>query len=461
MLSKIIENERDLQDGFSKILLINPPLFTILSKYKKSQTNIWPPIGLLSVASFLRNKGVEVEFLDLVMLNKPIEELLDKISRLNPQLIGLTCMSTQFPVCVNIARLLKKNFDIPIAFGGVHPTVEPEEVLSEPCVDFVIRGEGEMSIYNLVSALATNTSLDNIKGLGYKDRNGGLIINPLQEPIKDLDRLPLPAYDLLNMERYIKYNQLECGFRAISMIVSRGCIFPCSFCATKAVHGSHVRSRSPARVIKDIKQLTDEYDIEGVWFKDSTFTINREWILKLCKELIKKEVNIKWSCNTRTDKVDLFLLKSMKEAGCQSIWFGVESGSIEILKNLKKPIPIEITKKAFEMCKEIKIEPRAFFMLGSPGERIETIKQTLDLAQELYKLGCKHIHWHIFNPLPGSELYRNLKKKGYKCVDYSAIRFDKATYGTEFLNTKQINQIYNIILDHFPNNSRILKSLKW
>ncbi len=132
-----------------------------------------------------------------------------------------------------------------------------------------------------------------------------------------------------------------------------------------AVHGSHVRSRTPAQVIEDIKQLLGEYDIEGVWFKDSTFTINKKWVLELCNHLLGEEIDIKWSCNSRVDTIDFNLLKSMKEAGCQSIWFGVESGSSEILKNLKKPIPIEITEKIFEMCEKIKIEPRAFFYARS------------------------------------------------------------------------------------------------
>lgn len=194
-------------------------------------------------------------------------------------------------------------------------------------------------------------------------------------------------------------------------------------------------------------------------YEDSTFTINKKWVLELCDRLVGEKIDIKWSCNSRVDTIDLNLLKSMKEAGCQSIWFGVESGSSEILKNLKKPIPIEITKKVFEMCEEIKIEPRAFFMLGALGERIETIKQTIDLAQELYEFGCKHIHWHIFNPLPGSELYRNFKEENYTCLDWSAIRFDRATYDTEFLTAKQINQLYDTILDYFPDNSTILKEI--
>lgn len=455
----MIKNIANQGNRLGKVLLINPPQFTISSKYKGTQTNIWAPIGLISIASFLRNKGVNVWLLDLATQNKPIEELLDKIIKFRPQLIGLTCVTTQFPICINIAHLLKKKFDIPIVLGGVHPTVEPKEVLAESCFDYVIVGEGEISTYNLISALNTNPSLSDINGLGFKDNTGKTIINSHQEVIKDLDELPLPAYDLLNRNKYIKYNQSECGFKAINMVVSRGCPFPCSFCAAMAVHGSHVRSRTPTQVIKDIKQLLGEYDIEGVWFKDSTFTINKKWVLELCNRLLGEKIDIKWSCNSRVDTIDFNILKSMKEAGCQSIWFGVESGSSEILKNLKKPIPIEITEKSFEMCEKIKIEPRAFFMLGAPGERIETIKQTLDLAQKLYKFGCKHIHWHIFNPLPGSELYRNFKEKGDRVLDWSAIRFDRATHDTEFLTAKQMNQIYDIILDYFPDTSKIKKEV--
>jgi len=392
------------------VLLINPPQIF-------RPGNIWgkirgctPPLGLALLAAILEHSGHRVSILDGNAEMLGDDDLLRRLEGIKavsgtPGWVGITSSTNTFPAAVRVSGFVREIFpDAKIVFGGVHVTVFPEEALAAPTVDFVVRGEGEATLQSLLRDEPPET----ISGLSFRgvDR---IIHTPDRESFTDLGTLPLPAYHLLPVHLYRpalgSYRRLP----AIGIVISRGCPGRCTFC-----YGHHLgrvtRYRPVASVVDEILLLQKNWGIREVSFYDDTFTARPGYVVELCEAILAAKIDLTWSCFSRVDFVTEELLRLMKRSGCHQICYGIESGNEEILRAIHKRISLAKARQALVWARRAGIETRTTFMLGSPGETMRTLEQTLRLALEL---DPDIALFNITTPYPGTEMYAWADEHGY------------------------------------------------
>lgn len=458
----ILQKDRRRMSGdvMLKVLLINPAYFETdeasrdrFERHKeliaKGNMYVWPfepPLGLASLVSFLRKEGVDVSLLDLQAENQLCESLGERIGNDRPDLVGMTVMSTTFPIALSLAAKIKKMLPAAkICFGGPHPTIMPAQTLSEPFVDYVVLGEGEYPLLQL----ARSGSPQGIEGLWYKE-GGQIIPQGIASTIQDICALPMPDYHSFPTPNYIGYNKVLRSLNSISMIVSRGCPYQCSFCAVKQTMGRKFRIREPRMVVSEMRKLQVDFGIEGIWFKDSIFNLCKDWTTEFCAEIRRNRLGLKWQINTRVDLVDERQIAEMAEAGLVQIDLGIESGSPRTLKTLKKEISIEAIEEAVEAAKR-HVSVSGFFMIGVPGETLDDIDMTFNLAR---RLNLEKSSWSIFTPLPGSELYANLLADGKipSNPDWTQVHFIDTEVSYSDIPHEKLKECFKEIQTYFASS---------
>lgn len=401
-----------------RILFIDPPFYRFIGYY-----NRYFPLGLTSLAAVLRQEGHEVLVYDadcnrqaskmeLSLLEESYPEYIKGINDSNhylwqearkilkdfrPDAVGITMMTTKAAAAFRLAEICKEfNKNLVVMMGGPHPTLMPEEVLrNSQAIDLVMRGEGEKSIINLTRAIEKKQSLENIKGISfYRDQQ--IIHNPLEEVVANLDDIPLPARDLLWGQE--TYTSEDMGL----LFASRACPFNCTFCSSAGVWGRKTRYRSNQNIIKEIKEVQAKYGTIQFSFKDDTFTLNRQRVIEFCKLLKIENIKIKWDCNGRINLLDKELLNIMKEAGCNSLKIGIESGSDRVLTLMKKGITVDQIKNGAKILNKSGIHWTGYFIAGLPTETKEEMLATLKLMQEIKP---DFASLSIYEPFPGTELF--------------------------------------------------------
>ena len=375
-------------------------------------------------------------------------ELAKSIEAYGPDLIGITAMTPTVPEALRVAKLARATAPgAKIVLGGVHPTLDPASVLTSDYVDFVIRGEGEFAIAELASALSGGLTTD-IEGVSYKEDDGHLVIKGKAPLIKDLNSLPMLDYDAFPIERYIEHNRHLLSIRGISMIISRGCPFQCTFCAVHETMGRTWRIKSAAQVVSEITVLKERHGIEGVWFKDSIFNLDKEWVKEFCRLMIEAETGIQWQALTRVDLINEEQIILMKRAGLTQLDLGIETGSPKSLIRLKKGITVERIKEQVAVAKR-HVKAFGFFMIGIPGEQEIDVQQTFELAKALE---LDRWTWSIYSPLPGSELYQELIAEGkiepYR-LEFNQVHFTEAYEGICDIPPLRLKELYKEINDYF------------
>jgi radical SAM superfamily enzyme YgiQ (UPF0313 family) len=444
-----------------KILLINPAFYDGREFSNRFDDYIdWikggnlyvapfePPIGLAFLTAYLKQRGHEVILLDMQGLLMDSGNLAAQIATAGPDIVGVTAMTPTVPEALQAAGIAKNAVpSVKVVLGGVHPTLDPAGVLKDPNVDFVIRGEGEEAFASLAAALSADRSPFEIDGVSYRKGNE-VVINGKARAIADLDTLPMPDYEAFPVERYIEHNRYLRSVRGISVIVSRGCPFQCTFCAVHQTMGRNWRIKSPQRVVDELVILKDRHQLEGVWFKDSIFNLNREWVKEFCGLMIERKVNIAWQALTRIDLIDEEELKLMKRAGLTQLDLGIETGSPKSLVRLKKGITVEKIKERVRLAKQY-VKVFGFFMIGIPGEDETDVQQTFELAKAL---DLDRWTWSIYSPLPGSPLYDELVAEGrirpYD-LDFHQVHFTEAFAGICAIKPGRLKELYREINEYF------------
>ncbi len=370
-----------------------------------------PPVGLLYIASALLENGYFVEITDANAENLSADGVMERIASFNPDLIGI---SANFSPLHNSTLLLAERIKaldsgILVVAGGNHATACAEYMLEKSCgnIDFIARGQGETVLCNLVSGLNRGLDPGSIQGITYM-RDGKALSTGSEALIDDLDSLPFPAYHLLKMELYDRYN----------LITSRGCPFRCNYCASGVIC-NRVRYRSPDKIAEEIEHLVSNYGYKHFWFSDDTFTSNFKHTNELLDKLIDKNLNISWSCLTRVNRTKRDLLEKMKRTGCRYISYGVESGDQSMLDRMNKRITLNEVQEALLLTKEAGIDMYAFFLIGYPGDTVETVEQSFKLIRET---GLTGVSFAIVIPLPGTTLWRLLEDNGL--IRYETIEWD-------------------------------------
>lgn len=380
--------------------------------------NVVPPLGIMYIAAVLEKAGHRIQILDVDPFH---EEYIGKIRAFGPRLIGVGFLTTAYPRVRKLIPDLKAHFpDAIYCCGGPHATALPREVMEEFDFDFVVIGEGELTMVEACERLDQGLDLEGVRGLQYK-KGETIVSNPLRPLIEDLDSLPLPARHLTDYAtRYLTYPGVLRGrwLKSTVITASRGCPFSCNYCSVNTIFGRKQRLRSVANVMMELKHLVQTYGIKGLYFIDSSFSINRKWVIELSRALSASGLNLVWGCNSRVDTISEDMLVEMKKAGCYSFDFGVESGSERILRIMNKSITIDQVLKAYALVKKAGMQTSAYFMLGNIGETLEDAEKTFELAK---KLNANYTIFYYTTPFPGTKLYDESVKNGWlqNCNDFN------------------------------------------
>lgn len=425
------------------VLLINPP-------WQTKDGNIWhgvkstsPPLGLLYVAAFAESHGHKVRVIDVDADELTLDDIADVAREVQPDWVGITAVTKQITAGRLAAERVKRaSPNSQIVVGGVHATAMPEELLRDPNIDYVIRGEGEVPF----TALLDGETPGSIGGLSYR---GGNPLQPYQhndmaDPIENLDALPTPAYHLVPFDAYKptigSYRRLP----SVNMTMTRGCPGKCTFCNSAE---TALRTRTAEHIVDEIQALQSKYGIREVSFYDDTFTIYKQNVERMCDLIVERGIDLTWSCFARTDCVSPGLLAKMKSAGCHQIMFGIESADEKILAGIRKPIDLDLTRKAVRMVQDAGIDVRAAFMFGNPGETIETMQRTIDFAKSLDPDLCL---FNITTPYPGTQMFDWAHKNGYlKTLDWRNYDLANSVMELPTVTRDEINRMYRIAYRQF------------
>ena len=396
-----------------KILLASMPFYRLLGSHYNGMN-----LGIASIASILkcRNYSVGVynadyydsgnylsqeeiysnyeSYLNIINSeNHPLwKEVVDNILEWNPDYLGISICTANYPAAKIVSKKLKEiKPNLIIVLGGVHATLAFENLIRESWFDFIIRGEGEFAFLELVNGVP----LKEIGGLSYRDKFGNPVHNKARPPIEPLDILPFPARDL-----YITpTHRMDLG----QIITGRGCPFSCTYCASSAIWGNaNVRFRSVYDVVTELEFIAKKYQSSLIYISDDTFTLKKNRTIELCDEIIRRNLNITWKCDTRADCLDNIIVNKMKVAGCELVKVGVESGSKRILKQIKKGVTKDKIRTAVESIKKHGIKLTIYLMIGFPGETDEDVQKTIDFATEL---DADYYSLSTLSPYYGTEIY--------------------------------------------------------
>jgi anaerobic magnesium-protoporphyrin IX monomethyl ester cyclase len=379
----------------------------LLSPKWSRKANDYPPLGLAYLAAVLERDGHEVSVFDLGLEPQtPIQTEIDRICASDPQVVGITSMTSVYQSALDTAALLKARLGRPIVVGGPHATVFPERVLLEaPVIDYVVRGEGEETFAELVDALESGQyDVRGILGVTHR-QHGSIVSNPDRPLIRDLDALPFPARHLVQMDRYGL--RTPDGRPMVTILSSRGCPYNCAYCF-KGIVGRTYRQRSPANIVAEIRQVIDTYGWRDFYFIDDLFTIDSRRLETLTDRFIGEGLEIRWQCLGRVDRVNAELLRKMYTAGCRQIHYGIESGNQQILERIGKGIDLDQVRKAVGWAQDAGIHAKGYFMLGLPGDTPSTMQETIDFAVEL---GLDEAMFSLTTPFPGTRLWDELVAK--------------------------------------------------
>jgi anaerobic magnesium-protoporphyrin IX monomethyl ester cyclase len=402
------------------------------TKSMKAVINLIPPLGLAYLAAVLEKEGIDVRITD-GSRGLSITEVMDELNAYGPDIVGISCTTPTFVDAIQLAETVRQVLPGAIlVLGGPHVTAIPQEAMLEEPFDVGVIGEGEITFLELVREIEDKGKLEKvdlgqISGLAFCD-SGKVVLTSPRERIKNLDTLPHPARHLLpSLSQYrptpASYRQLPVAV----MMTSRGCPYGCTFC-DRGVFGNYVRAHSPERVLDEIEELIERYGAREIRFFDDTFTINRKRVEKICGMIIERGLRFPWTCLTRVNTVDKDLLRLMKEAGCWQVLFGLESGDPRMLKNLNKGSSVEQNAQAVQWALEVGLGVRGDFIIGTPGETMESLENTLAFTK---RIKLDYAHFNKFVPYPGTELFERLVAEGYEfdtknlppIVDHAAILY--------------------------------------
>jgi anaerobic magnesium-protoporphyrin IX monomethyl ester cyclase len=436
----------------AKIILVNPPI-----PPKTYIHTTFPLIGLAYMAAILEKHGHEVTVIDCPALKFTHEDLKREIANLEPDVVGISSVTVNFPSALQAASAAKESYSRAFTvLGGPHATFMDEQTLSERKeVDCIARAECEYTILELAEHVSSNRpkNLQEIEGITFR-KNGQIVRTPDRKFIQDLDSLPRPAYKFFALEKY-RY----LGKMVFPIMASRGCPGNCAFCLASKMSGRRSRKRSPKNVVDEIEWLRDELGADAYTFHDPLFTFDKKWVWEVCDEIQKRKINLPWDCTTRVDYVSKSILAKMKQANCQIVGFGVESNSQKILNAMRKGTTTEQNERAVKMAKEVGLAFGLFLIIGYPGETVETLKETLDFVR---RADPDDVYISLACPYPQTEFYEKVKENGWKLSsDWS--RFDNITpvFENPSMPAKTMIEARRKVFNQFYSPSNILRqSLK-
>jgi radical SAM superfamily enzyme YgiQ (UPF0313 family) len=402
---------------------------------KNPSLAISEPLNIGYIASYLEKNDVKVKIIDQLAGQNVKKE----IENYRPDLVGITGTTAVIPDAYDVADMCRKN-GILTVIGGVHASSLPKEALQH--ADIVVIGEGEKAMLDIVN----------------KKIKSGIVSPPY---VKNIDEMPPPAWHLMQMEFYLRTKDripathlfyVPPHTKVASLLSSRGCPYRCTFCHNSC-RLSPIRYHSAERVIMEIKYLMENYGMEALFFFDDNLLVNKKRIMRICELMIENKFDLIWGCQGRVDNLDLEVMKKIKEAGCQQIGFGFESGSQKILDVLNKGTKVEQNMAAIRLCEKVGIIPWGTVMIGNPTETIDDIRATQQFIKES---GIESIGVHITTPYPGTKLWEWCEERGLipKNVDWSKFTTGELSVpATDSLTPAEIERLYYETVDLISKKS--------
>jgi len=382
-----------------RIALIIPP-------YRISERFGLPyPMGIGYIGTVLKQNGHKVKIFDCDAMQIGMKELRRILNAEKPDVVGITATSYTRFSAINVAKMAKEFLpDCVTVVGGPHFTATAEDALRVVKeVDFVVRGEGEYAMLELLDGLSGRLPFEDIGGLSFR-KNGNIILNPGRKHIADIDTIPVLDRDLIDSSLYFErlpHSDIECK----SVLASRGCPFSCSFCFP---HDRSYRRRSNSKILDEVEYLIKRYNVEAIRFFDLTFTVSPDNVKDFCRQIKERKIEFKWYCESRVD-IDLSLLELMREAGCYSLDFGLESASPRVLEQIHKRISPQQALAFAKCCNSLGIRTKVFLMLSLPGEDINDAGITYGFACELSQY-VTALGLQVTQIIPGTEVERRAKE---------------------------------------------------
>jgi len=410
-----------------QIILINP-LYRKEWQYIEDNPEVIAPLGILSIGTCLANTGYTVKIIDACTNPDYIKEIEEALKK-SPLFIGLSVMTAQVASALKIAGLVRQNDPgkkIPVIWGGIHPTLFPEDTVYNEMVDVAVSGLGEYTALELSHELSEGRKteeLDNVHGITFY-RGKELVKTPEREFI-DINELPVINYDLLDIKKYIYRSPgygMESKRLSLTLYTGVGCPFRCRFCANTALHKRKYSGKTAARILEEVDYFHKKYNIEYFSFCDELFFINRTRINEFLDGMIERNYPINWYANIRADcfRLDFLseeMVKKMKQAGCNRLGMGVESGSQRILDEvIRKDMKLEHVLEAARLCSKYDISTGYSFMMGLPGEKRTELIETINLMDKLKRMHpqCFFFGPQVYRPFPGSQLHKQVLEMGFK-----------------------------------------------
>ena len=409
------------------VVLVSPPS-RMMNHYR-------PPLALMYVSGYLKQKGVKTQIVDAIMKNEIVrdesfffnkknffktieDQSIKKIAEIDTDVIGITCYTPEVDEVERLAKRIKLvKPKAKIVAGGIHPTLYPDDLLGPNSdIDFVVFGEGEITLYELVVAIRSGKNIRELKGVGfYDDLTCKKVITDRQLLDYELDSISCPDYEGINMDYYTNaspYAIRGVFTRSMYLSASRGCPSACTFCVAPELRdfnfasgikkNAGVRLRTPKHLFEEVVFLKEKYKIDSFYFIDDLFTLDEEMVSGFCELMIKNKMNLVWGCSSKVNTVDYSSLEHMKTAGCIQLDFGVEKASDEQMHLLKKGTKVREVKETFENCHELGIRAFANMLINTPGETEQDLKDTIDLLEEIKP---NIVSINIFTPYPGTEIF--------------------------------------------------------
>lgn len=405
--------------------------------------SVWEPTNLMYVSSYIKKffeGDLKVEILDGFFDSN--EKILSQVS--DSDFVGFSGTTPQTSHILQLSKMVKdENPDIKTIVGGYGPSLQPHKFLNENYIDFLVAGEGEQSLLDIISGRAKEKLVSSI-------------------PIADIDSIPNPDRDSIDLNRYISIAEREEGRRVTSIMTERGCAFGCTFCA-EGQFGTiwrkadlidnnvqydrpiRVRARNPKLVVEEMKEVKERFNITFFKMNDAETNPSRAHFINLCKEIVKQKLDVPWGCNMRCDKVDEEICEWAVRSNCKEFWMGLESGSPEIHRHINKGTTVEMIRKSFAVSKKYGIARRTYCLLGTPLESYDTIKQTEKLIEEVEP---DIIGFSILAPYPGTAYW----KPEYDKMDWSEIdEFSNTIWSSKYLSNKEIRTEQARLIEKFSN----------
>lgn len=447
--------------------LLLEPLVSDAAKWGKFNVGkgYVPPMGMFSIYSFLKSKGKDVRFIDTQFgthSENDVRKLLSSDKSIKT--VGIPVFTnTAFHSFRTAAICKEANPNIKIVLGGVHATAMPERSFREcPSADYIVLGEGELTFNELTDRIEAGKPAYDVKGISYI-KDGKFTVNECRPLIDNLDDLPVTDYDNIDLSKYVPHPTQYKVLPNFPMLTQRGCPYKCTFCDASLIHGKKVRQFSVDRIISELELLSKKHGAKGIYFQDSTFTMNKSYAAELCEKMLAKNLKLQWACNTRVDRVDPELLKLMKKAGCWMINYGIESANQSSLDMLKKGTTVEQAVISVRDTKKAGIDLTCNFILCLPGEDAAMVENTIRFSKQLF--ADMSLFW-LPVPYPGSELAEICKRDGgmrgdAKWEDYISFDFENPVYVNPNFGAKGMREYYRKAYREYYLNARYILKMLW